>query len=245
MTSEVDVANMALDAVGARTSIASFTENSKESNACARHFENVVTSILRMVPWGWARKQVTLTLLADATAGQSVPTPWTYKYLYPSDCKKFRYIVPMYQSVQPSSMVPGTPVTPVYRGPPIKWILNSDTDSLGSPITTILTNQMQAIGVYTFRAPVTIWDDLFIDCVVGALATRICIPVSGDKALLKMAVADAEKSMMDARVANGNEAIQQQQTMPDWMRVRGYLSDYAYPDLFLWSEDPGILSAID
>lgn len=245
MTTDVDIANMAIDAVSGRTSIASFTDGSKEASTCARHYENVITSILRMVPWGWARKQANLTLMADATAGGAVPTPWTYKYQYPSDCKKLRYIVPMYQSVQPSSMVAGTPVTPIYRGPPIKWILNSDVDAQNNPVATILTNQPQAIGVWTCRPSVNLFDDLFIDAVVGALATRICIPIGGDKTLLKYVVKDAEDSLLQARIANGNEGIQQQQTMPDWMRVRGYLSDYAYPDLSLWAEDPGILSAID
>lgn len=245
MTTEVDIANMALGAVGARSTIASFTDNTKESNTCSLFFTPVVRAMLRQVEWGWARKQVSLTLLADATAGGTVPTPWTYKYAYPSDCAKFRFMVPMYQSVQPSTQVPGTPVTPIYRGPAVKWIMNADTDAQGSPIRTLLTNQMQAIGVYTYYAPVTMWDDMFIDAVVGALSAKICGPVSGDKKLMQLAIGQGQTALNEARVANGNEGIQQQESMPDWMRVRGYLSDYAYPDLFLWAEDPGILSAID
>lgn len=244
MITDTDVANMALNAVGSRAVISGFNDGTKEANAVALHYQACKGSLLRMVHWAFARRQVALTLMADATAGQSVPTPWTYKYAYPADCKRVRYLVPMYQSVQPSTMVPGTPVTPIYRGPAVKWILNQDVDALNNKVLTILTNQIQALAVYTADSPPYLWDDLFSDAMIGALAARICIPVSGDKKLMQIAVEEGRKALLDARVADANEGIQQQESMPDWMRVRGYLSDYAYPDLYLWSEDPGTMSSI-
>lgn len=245
MTTETDIANMALGAVGARSTIQNFSDGSKEANVCSLFFDPCKRAILRGVFWNFARKQANLMLLADASLGQLVPQPFTFKYAYPADCVRFRSIVPLYLTTQPQMLIPGTPAAPSYRGPVVKWLINSDTDALGNPIRTILTYQQQAVGIYTFNAPVAVWDDLFIEAMVGALAKRICAPVSGNRKMMEEAVAAGKAALDDARVQNGNENVETKNHVPDWMRVRGYVSDYAYADQFIWGEDPGLMTQID
>lgn len=241
--SQVAIANMALDTIGTRSTIASLTEGSTEANAISRHWDNAVASILRAAHWNFARKQIPLTLLQDGTNGGTVPTPWLYEYAYPSDCLLMRYLQPQIQ-VQPVP-APGVPSPVAAVGPPVRFILGTDVDLNGNPLNVILTNQPQAVGIYTFRNTNTnMWDELFVQALAAYLGARVCIPLTGDKAMMKMAFDMAVKFIMDARAINGNEGITIIDSIPDWMRVRGYASDWAWPDGGLYSYGPQNLTLI-
>lgn len=228
MASQISIANMALDAIGTRSTIASLTEGSAEANAISRQWDNALDSILRACHWNFARKQVPLSLLQDGTAGGTVPTPWLYEYSYPSDCLLMRQIMPIIQ-VNPIS-APGTPSPVVAYGPPVRFILSTDLDINGNPINVILTNQAQAIGIYTFRnTNVQMWDGLAVQAMSEYLGARVCIPLTGDKVMQKTALGLAQEYTRQANAMNGNEGITVIDSVPDWIRVRGYESDWAYP----------------
>lgn len=241
--SQVSIANMALDAIGTRSTIASLSESSAEAKAISRHWDNAVASVLRAAHWNFARKQIPLTLLQDGTNGGNPPTPWLYEYAYPSDCLLLRYLQPQIQ-VQPVP-APGTPSPVAAVGPPVRFILGTDVDTNSNPINVILTNQPQAVGIYTFRnTNINMWDELAVQALAAYLGARVCIALTGDKATMKMVFDMAVKFVTDARALNGNEGITVIDSIPDWMRVRGYASDWAWPDGGLYSYGPQNLTLI-
>jgi len=244
--SQVQIANMALDVIGTRSTIASLTEGSTEANAISRHWDNAVDAMLRAAHWNFARKQIPLTLLQDATQGQTVPTPWLYEYAYPSDCVLMRQLVPLIQTQPiPPVSTPGSASPIAAYGPPVRFQLGTDLDFNGNPLNVLLTNQPQAIGIYTFRNTNTaMWDSLFVQGLAAYLGARVCLALTGDKNTLRMALQEAQAYADDAKAKNGNEGITVIDQTPDWMRVRGYASDWAWPEGGLFTYGPQQLSLI-
>lgn len=230
MTDQVTIWNMALQECGTRSSVASVTEKSTEANALAQRWDNALASTLQKARWNFARAQALLTLLGDATQGQAVPTPWIYKYAYPSDCAQGRNIMATVLQ-QPAGTTPGVPSTPTAVGPPVPFLISLDRDASGNQIKVILTNQPQATFVYTALVTNTqLYDDQFVEALSVFLASRVCFQLTGDKGLTKDLNAKAEALCLQAAASNGNEGLTVIDSVPDWIRVRGYAADYAYPD---------------
>lgn len=112
-----DIANRALDLIGSRGTIGSFTDSTVEARAMLRNYVPAMQELLRAVHWNFARKQAILTLLNDRTTLQSggpvgTGTPgmgnWLFEYDYPIDCMQTRF-VPM-NWVSPSGQ-PNPPLT--------------------------------------------------------------------------------------------------------------------------------------
>lgn len=242
--SQVQIANLALDVIGTRSTIASLDEDSNEANAISRHWDNAVDCCLRSAHWNFARRQVALTLLQDGTQGQSVPLPWLYEYAYPSDCVLFRQLMPTMQ-VNPVTAV-GIPAPVVAYGPTPRVLVGTDLDINGNSIEVILTNQPQAIGVYTFRNSNTaMWDALFVEELAAYLGSRVCLALTGDTGRMRLAFQQAQLFEAQARAQNGNEGGPTvMDTIPDWMRARGYNSDWAYPQGGMFSYGPQALTLI-
>ena len=69
----------------------------KASQALLLAYRDSLRVLLRGAPWQFARKQVPLQLLADASGqtvgvGNLVPAPWRYEYAYPADCLHLRFV---------------------------------------------------------------------------------------------------------------------------------------------------------
>jgi hypothetical protein len=223
MSTQIEIANMALDVIGTRSTVASLTEGSPEANAISRHYSNALDAVLRAAHWNFARKQVPLTLLQDGPNGGAPPAPWLYEYAYPSDCLLLRHLMP--GGMSPSSAPVATPQ--------IRFLLSTDNDASGNPVQVILTNQPQAVAVYTFRNTNTaMFDSLFVQCLAAFLGARVCIALTGDKGIFKNAMDLAHQYSVDAQAKNGNEGITVLDSTPDWIRVRGYESDWAFGGAF-------------
>lgn len=240
---DVTLANLALSAIGTRSTISSLSEGSNEANQLALHLTPAKEAILQVARWNFARKQTVLTLLKDATQGQSVPTPWMYEYEYPSDCVQGRFVMPQVQVNLPSAVV-GTPTVPTAVGAPVRFLISSDADSSGNPVSVILTNQPQAVFVYTFRAPIALWDGQSVEALRYYLGARVCMALTGDKSQAKAAFDTAANLCKAAAASNGNEGLTIIDTVPDWVKVRGYASDWGYPDGGFFSYGPQALTPI-
>jgi len=228
LASDVDIANCALSAIGTRSSIASLTEGSTESDVIGQHYAAARDAILTGVHWNFARKQQLMALVLDATQGQATPVPWNYEYAYPPDCLQGRYILP--QLAASSGGVPGaSPLMAVSSGP-VYFVVSSDVDTQGNDQQVILSNQPQAILVYTKRITnAGLFSSDFVTAFYYYLASRICNQLTGDKGLAKQMFDVADRATKDARVSNGNEGLTVIDSVPDWIRVRGYSYDWAYP----------------
>jgi hypothetical protein len=87
-TSEVNIYNLALSAIGNSARVASLTENSVARQNCELFYGLCRDQLLEVFPWPFARKRKVLALLAYAP-----PTGWGYAYAYPIDCLKVQDIV--------------------------------------------------------------------------------------------------------------------------------------------------------
>lgn len=132
-----NIVNQALIALGHPRVLGTLRDGSKEANAALEVYAPTVEEISRAVHWGFARKQVTLTLLQDASgvtgaaqAAANLPVTvgngtvgmgqWLYEYAWPIDCMKARYIPANYgvQSPVPANnIVPSNPAAPLTTAP--------------------------------------------------------------------------------------------------------------------------------
>lgn len=230
MTDQVTICNLALDSIGARSEIASLTEDSQAARKLSLHWAPAVDAILSAAHWNFARKQAALALLKDGTLSppDSVPQPWLYEYAPPADSLLSRYIMPTFTS-SPASL-PGPVAALDASTPAVRFIVSSDVDTNGSPVNVILTNQPEALLVYTYRVTnPELFDGQFVVALAAYLGSRVAISLTGDKNMAKMAFDIADRTTREARASNGNEGITVNDVVPDWIRVRGYASDWAYP----------------
>lgn len=88
-----------------------------------------------------------------------------------------------------------------------------------------LTNQEFATLAYVKRVldPNTM-DELFVDAWSAILGARLCMSLTGDKALANVARQAANAAVAEARKADGNEGLTINDVTPDWIRIRGITS---------------------
>jgi hypothetical protein len=236
-TNQVQICNFALSAIGTRSTIASMDEGSAESIQCSLHYDSALDATLRGAHWNFARKQVALALIADATQGQTVPQPWTYEYAMPSNCLLVRFLLPQAAQV-------GAPY-PVAQPRPVPFIVASDQDQNGNDINVILSNEPFAQVVYTGRITnPAVYDPAFVTAFFHVLGMRLAIPLTGDKATMRNEMQLAQGALNSAQISNGNEGLTIIDHQPDWMRVRGNAGDW-FPDNGTWFNGPIALTPYD
>jgi hypothetical protein len=245
MSTDVEICNRALDEIGARVIISSLTENTPQGRVAARQYDPTRKQLLRAAPWGFSRKTdllVTEGLLSNVPPDS--PYPWQAKNTYPLDCLKMHYILP-----QPTSQqVAGVPTVGDTLFAPwcapsrnFRYIPAYDPGSVAFPGAhrVLLTNITPVLGIYTFDVTdTTLFDALFENALVMALANRFCQPLSGN-VKLKMSYAQlAQDAIIQARVADGNEAIPSSDHTPDWIQARGlggvYPGNTFGPQMGMW-----------
>lgn len=248
MTVDTDICNRALAAIGSRSTIASLNENSAEARVCRQFYTSTRDAVLRSAHWNCARKVAYLSLVKslpgtpeNTSSGAPAwnpawpPPPWLYEYAYPSDCLQMRYISPQLfttgNAVVPTFSVPSLgAVPPFLQVAPQRFLVGLDTDTNGNQTRVVLTNQDQAIGIYTAQVTIPdLWDSTLIEAMVASLAVRICVPISGDKKMKEDARQEAAVAIQQARLSDGNEGWQTQDHIPDWIRTRGVGLDWMGP----------------
>lgn len=143
MTTNVSVANRALQKMGTRTTLTTLVENSNEAIQINLCLESRRDELLRMAPWNCAFNFNLLTYItsqpgtpenANSTATTwskgLPPPPWIYEYQYPVDCLAACYIIPNTNT----GIVSGLPIFPagigvysaLYGGPAAKLKVGID-----------------------------------------------------------------------------------------------------------------------
>lgn len=235
MPSEVSICNRALASIGARSTISALTEQSTEARACNLIFADTRDEVLNMAFWNFARKTELLSLIksapgtptnAGSTANQwssDYPTPpWLYEYAYPADALQIRQIVQQMQNYYIGTPLTsnGTGFYPYTVGPGAPFIVGSDMIG-GDQTSVILTNQYQAIGIYTMRITnPNLFGPQFTESFVQALAAKLAIPLTGQVALANAKFVAANAVIRQARASDGNEGLTVIDNMPDWITVR-------------------------
>lgn len=236
MTSIVAICNRALQSIGTRTTIASLTENSVEARNCNLIYADTRDEVMQMAYWNFAQKTSYLALLKSAPSTPSNPNstanqwssaypspPWLYEYAYPSDCIQISRIV---QQIQNTYV--GTPFTsggnniyPFMVGPGAPFKVSTDTDPNGQQKNVILTNQYQAIGVYTMRiTDPGLFGAQFTEALVQALSAKLALALTGQVPLANLKFQAANAVITAARASDGNEGLTIIDNMPDWITIR-------------------------
>lgn len=244
MASEVTICNRALQAISTRSQISSLTEASPEARNCNLIYSDTRDEVLSMAHWGFAKKTDFLTLLKSAPGTPSgvssasqwstayPPPPWLYEYSVPQDSVQMRQVIQ-----QPVNAYTGVPFTsngqasyPYFIGPGALFEMANDTIS-GEEKIVVLTNQYQAIGVYTKRVTNTnIFSAQFVEALVQALAAKLALALSGDKKLAGLKFQQANAMIIQARASDANEGLTVIDNVPDWLAIRddfGYGTDAA------------------
>jgi hypothetical protein len=152
---KIDICNMALGELGSN-SIVSLTENTPSAQACNTYYTISLESVLRDYDWGFARKQVELSLSVESTHDK-----WLYSYVMPPDCLAARRI---YNSSNDS-------------------VIDFEMFSDGYK-TLICTDQADAELVYTARTDlVNLFDPIFIEALSFKLASKMCQMLKADQQL--------------------------------------------------------------
>lgn len=244
-TTDTDICNRALGSIGTKSTIGSMEEDSNEAVQCRLYYDTTRTSLLRAAHWNFARETGYLTLLKAMPGTPENPgpgserwtpdypaPPWLYSYLYPEGCQAVRYI----QQALYSQGVAGTPifstplpgVLPQVQGPGQRFIVATDKNKQNNRTNVVLCNQPQAIAVWTADIEIPdLWDSLFQDAMTDALASRLCIALTGKLGLAQERAKAALQSLDVARVRDGDEGLTVNDHIPEWIRIRGYAGDWA------------------
>jgi hypothetical protein len=240
MPSDTEICNKALAKIGTRSDIASLDEDSNEARACSLIYATTRDEVLSMAHWNFAKRTATLSLIKSAPGTPSNPTgatqwsnaypapPWLYEYAYPADCEQFRYIVP-----QIDTGIIGVPLFSTVTGysPFVGMPWNAVRFEIASDIVSdnnqnvILTNQYQAIGVYTYQVTNTaLFSNNFTEALACALAAKLAQPLTGDRALRNEMFQLANVQITSARASDGNEGLTIIDAPADWITARDSFS---------------------
>lgn len=191
--------NLALNAIGARSNVASPTENSREAQVCSLWYSVVKGQVLSAAPWPELTKLASLTLLdeRDPTVdwvSTNARPGYTYAYELPDD-----YVHPQY-------------LTNFDR-----FLVTSYGDS-----KTLVSNTEDAILAYTADLDPNLWSAPLQMAMAYALASHIVMPLSGKVTRAKQMVDQANATIMAAREIAGNTSNDTHDFLPDWIAARGY-----------------------
>lgn len=135
MAQKSDLVNLALQALGTRTTVTTtelLNNSSNEAIQANIAYDVVRKDLLRMAPWNCALNTTTLTYITSAQGtpentspattlwqkGTAPAPPWAYEYQYPVDCLRACWILPQYST----GFAGGIPITTaVTGGAPSFW----------------------------------------------------------------------------------------------------------------------------
>lgn len=223
--SDVDIANEILGLAGCRDTINAIDNSTNEGEKIQMFWEPTRDEILQMAQWGFANavKRLTLFKQAPGTPGGDPPTdqwsddypapPWLYSYHLPDDefeCLAVRAIVPILNNYNYPSLLAAAAA----------FEIGHDTDS-GQDIQVILTNQADAIAVYTKKIEDSgIWSPLFRAAFKHAMAAKITMPLTGDKDQTKILFGLANGYILEARANHANQGLTVIDQQAAWMVAR-------------------------
>lgn len=168
-----DVINLSLVRIGYKLRIGSLFDGSPAAKAALDIYGQTRDEQLRLDDWGFAQREVALTLQKTAPVPGYIPgvTTWSpalypqlgfiFQYAYPADCIKVR------------SLRAAAPVLPDFF-PTAKVFSIANDNTFAPPQKVILTNLASAVAVYTGRItdPAT-WEASFTEALAAALARRL------------------------------------------------------------------------
>lgn len=122
-------------------------------------YQETVNTVGRTWGWDFSRNTVALAL-----SGNPSPLPgYAYEYLYPSMGVQIRQLMPAVFTDQ-------------YERLPVRWTVANDTVA-GAPVKVILSNQINALAVFSNQPNENLWDAEFAEAVIRLLASKLAMAI--------------------------------------------------------------------
>jgi hypothetical protein len=201
LSSQVDIYNLALSNIAAKSRVNSLTEDSDERKVCDVHYENAREIVLEDHDWNFASFFETLALLKESTDAIPPPLPWIFEYAYPSTCVKVREITRDTDSE-----------------PPVPFSVGVNDNRTGK---VIRTDKQAAKLRYTFRITnSSLFTPRAVEAIGWKLATLIAISLTGNLKLKQNAEESYLRAIIDAKSSNYNENIDRKSADPSLIAAR-------------------------
>jgi hypothetical protein len=208
--------NLALNAIGARSNVASPTENSREAQVCSLWYPVVQGAVFEAAPWPELTKFASLTLLDTrdseaAWVNTNARPGYTFAYGLPTGFVRPQYLTNFDRFLMAS--YPGA----------------------SGDVRALATNTEDAILAYTSATvDMDVWTNSLVLAMAYALASHVVMPLSGKVSRAKQMVDQANNLILQARDVAGNTSNEQFDSIPDWIAARGYSGTtvsqrYIYP----------------
>lgn len=163
MTTQIDVVNRALQAIGTRTTVTSLNEQSNEAIQANLIINQLRDDLMRMAPWSCGLNYANLTYITSAPGTPENPTigtttwnkgqpppPWAYEYQYPVDCLKGLWVVPQFTTGFTSGVPITTAVTggspSFWNGPPVRFKVALDQFFAATSAAVVAGGSGYAVG---------------------------------------------------------------------------------------------------
>lgn len=187
LTSPEAIINDALVRIGYKRRIGSVWEGSEPAKVALDIYGQTRDQMLRDGDWGFARRDLTLTLLKSAPANGFYPTgwtntyppvPWSFEYSYPADCLKIRSIK------LPPLFIPN------YLPKAVNFSISNDNSYTPAKKVVLCNVGPSALAVYTAQVtdPST-WEASFSEALSAELARRLA-PALANLDLAKIEAGD-------------------------------------------------------
>ncbi len=196
VSSPENVINLALVRIGFKGRVNSIYEGSEASKLALDIYSQTRDELLRQSDWGFAERNVPLTLQKQAPAGGYIPPlywtsiypalPWFFQYGYPQDCLKIRALKP-------------TPLFIPNFDPQTNVFTVANDNSFTPAQKVILCNVPLAILTYTAQVTdMTTWEADFVETFVSSIARRLAPSLVGlDTAKLEASDEAAAKAQAE------------------------------------------------
>jgi hypothetical protein len=197
MTSEVQIARLALQHLGDRFDITSLTEATPEAEQVNLVFANVRDMVLREHPWKFARKYA-----SPAALSGDAPGNWDYMYSYPSDALRIiRIVNPLGDDKAP---------------------LRFEVARNSADLRVILTNESEPTFEYTQRiTDPQQFDPQFVVALSYRIAQYIAMPITGDRQVMSDMNSMADIEIGKAKASDANEGFETPRpSEADWINAR-------------------------
>lgn len=200
VTSVLEIYNLGVTRLG-HEQMSSETENTKAGRLCRLHYPLLRDSVLRAHPWNFAIRRATLAQLSVTPAFE-----FTYAYALPTDPKCLKVVRTSYEANGFSSTaIYGYPGLVSYGEMPIEVRVETINVS-GTPVKALLSNEATMSIEYIAQiTDVSLFDDLFTDCLAARLAAELAFPLTDNQSATKTMMDLYQMKLAEARVVDAQE----------------------------------------
>lgn len=200
MTSNVDIANYALNIIGA-SNISSFDENSKPARLVNQRYDSVRNAVFRSHPWN--------CLIRRAELAQEVEAPafgYTYQYALPTDPRCLRVLE--------------------FSNGSLSYPQDNMFSNTGGPVFVIEGRKLltdEGTARIKYIASITDpneYDAGLIEALSARLAMEIAYAITGSTSVVQLTTALYDEKMREARFIDATEGAPQKLEASDFIDAR-------------------------